>query len=131
MDNSATSGRPLTLYLDGEEAQSWIVATGTGQFPTPIGRYEVNLKRYMPTWVNPDPDGWGADMPASIGPGVDNPLGVRALNWSAPGAIRFHGTQAVSSLGTSASHGCVRMANADVVELYDLVDVGAVIISQY
>ena len=121
----------LTLYLDGEEAESWIVATGTGQYPTPIGRYEVNLKRYMPTWVNPDPDGWGANMPASIPPGVNNPLGVRALNWSAPGAIRFHGTQAISSLGTSASHGCVRMSNTDVSQLYDMVDVGAVIISQY
>ena len=121
----------LTLYLDGKQAQSWIVATGTGQYPTPIGRYEVNLKRYMPTWVNPDPDGWGADLPASIPPGINNPLGVRALNWSAPGAIRFHGTQAISSLGTSASHGCVRMSNADVTQLYDMIDVGANIISQY
>ena len=121
----------LTLYLDGRKHRTWTVATGTGEYPTPTGRYEVSLKRYMPTWVNPDPTGWGADMPESIPPGLGNPLGLRALNWSAPGAIRFHGTQAVRSLGTSASHGCVRMANADVVELYDLVDVGAVILSEY
>jgi hypothetical protein len=120
----------LTLYLDGRKHRTWIVATGTGDYPTPLGRYEVSLKRYLPTWVNPDPTGWGADMPASIPPGPGNPLGLRALNWSAPGAIRFHGTQAISSLGTSASHGCVRMANGDVIELYDLVDVGAVILSE-
>ncbi|HVM19593.1 MAG TPA: L,D-transpeptidase/peptidoglycan binding protein [Egibacteraceae bacterium] len=120
----------LTLFVDGAKHRSWTVATGTGDYPTPLGRYEVTLKRYLPTWVNPDPTGWGKNMPASIPPGPDNPLGVRALNWSAPGAIRFHGTQAVNSLGTSASHGCVRMSNDDVVELYDLVDVGAIIISQ-
>jgi hypothetical protein len=123
------SRHELTLFLGGKKHKSWIVATGTGEYPTPLGRYEVTLKRYMPTWVNPAPDGWGSNMPASIPPGRDNPLGVRALNWDAP-AIRFHGTQAVNSLGTSASHGCVRMSNADIVELYDLVDVGAVIISQ-
>lgn len=124
------SEHKLTLYLNGRKHKSWIVATGTAGYPTPLGRYTINLKRYMPTWVNPAPDGWGADMPASIGPGPHNPLGVRALNWDAPGAIRFHGTQAINSLGTSASHGCVRMSNADVTELYDLVDVGAVIVSQ-
>jgi hypothetical protein len=82
----------------------------------------------MPTWVNPAPDTWGASMPESIPPGISNPLGLRALNWSAP-AIRFHGTQAIYSLGYNASHGCVRMANEDVIELYDLVDVGTPIIS--
>ena len=121
----------LTLYLDARKHRTWTVATGTGEYPTPTGRYEVSLKRYLPTWVNPAPTGWGADMPPSIPPGVGNPLGLRALNWSAHGAIRFHGTQAIQSLGTDASHGCVRMSNADVVELYDLVDVGAVILSEY
>ena len=119
----------LTLHLDGTQTHEWIVATGTGDYPTPLGTYHVELKRYLPTWINPSPDGWGKDMPESIPPGPRNPLGMRALNWNAP-AIRFHGTQALDSLGTDASHGCVRMSNADVIELYDLVDVGAVIISQ-
>ncbi|MPZ72805.1 MAG: L,D-transpeptidase family protein [Nitriliruptorales bacterium] len=123
------SDHRLTLFLDGVRASQWIVATGTGDYPTPPGQYHVELKRYMPTWVNPAPDGWGKDMPDSIPPGPKNPLGVRALNWNAP-AIRFHGTQAIDSLGTDASHGCVRMSNKDVIELYDLVDVGAVIVSQ-
>ena len=120
----------LVLHLGGERAREWTVATGTGDYPTPLGRYSVTEKRYLPTWINPDPEGWGKDMPEEIPPGKNNPLGLRALNWSAPGAIRFHGTQAINSLGTSASHGCVRMANSDVIELYDLVDVGAVIVSQ-
>jgi lipoprotein-anchoring transpeptidase ErfK/SrfK len=84
----------------------------------------------MPTWINPDPTGWGASMPAMIPPGPGNPLGVRAINWTAPG-IRFHGTSATSSIGTAASHGCVRMYNEDVIELYDVVKVGTPIVSIY
>lgn len=118
----------LYLYTDGEMTRSWDVAVGTGDHPTPVGQYTVTLRRHMPTWVNPSPTGWGANMPASIAPGVNNPLGVRAINWDAP-AIRFHGTANVNSIGTDASKGCVRLTNADVVELYDLVRVGAAIVS--
>ena len=118
----------LYLYENREITHTWDVAVGTGDHPTPVGHYSVTLKRYMPTWVNPSPTGWGASMPARIGPGVNNPLGVRAINWDAP-AIRFHGTANVSSIGTDASKGCVRLTNDDVVELYDLVREGARIVS--
>ena len=118
----------LYLYEHGKIIRTWTVATGQPSYPTPTGVYEITEKRYMPTWINPAPDGWGASMPPSIGPGIGNPLGLRALNWSAP-AIRFHGTSATYSLGYNASHGCVRMANSDVIELYDLVEVGTPIVS--
>lgn len=118
----------LYLYRDGKIERTWTVATGLPEYPTPTGVFEIGLKRFMPTWVNPAPDTWGKDLPASIGPGASNPLGLRALNWSAP-AIRFHGTTNIASLGHQASHGCVRMSNADVIELYDLVDVGTTIVS--
>ena len=118
----------LYLYEDGEITNEWVVATGQPEYPTPTGEYMIELKRYMPTWVNPAPDGWGASMPESIPPGPSNPLGTRALNWNASG-IRFHGTQATYSLGHNASHGCVRMAMADIEALYDMVDVGTRIVS--
>jgi lipoprotein-anchoring transpeptidase ErfK/SrfK len=118
----------LYLYQDGKITHEYTVATGEAAYPTPQGLWEVINKRYMPTWVNPAPDGWGSDMPATIGPGISNPLGVRALDWNASG-IRFHGTQAISSLGHNASHGCVRMSTEDVIQLYDLVDVGTPIVS--
>ena len=116
------------LYEDGKITHEYLVATGQPAYPTPTGVFEITEKRYMPTWINPAPDGWGSDMPASIPPGISNPLGLRALNWSASG-IRFHGTTATYSLGYNASHGCVRMSNDDVIELYDLVDVGTPIVS--
>ena len=118
----------LYLYEDGAITNEWIVATGLPEYPTPTGLYSIELKRYMPTWVNPSPDTWGASLPASIPPGPSNPLGLRALNWTAP-AIRFHGTTNIASLGHQASHGCVRLSNDDVIELYDLIDVGTPIVS--
>jgi lipoprotein-anchoring transpeptidase ErfK/SrfK len=118
----------LYLYQGGEITHTWTVATAKPDYRTPSGLFSVTEKRFMPTWVNPDPTGWGADMPASIGPGPDNPLGVRALNWSAP-LIRFHGTPSVHSLGFNASHGCVRLSNSDVIQLYDLVETGTPIVS--
>jgi hypothetical protein len=118
----------LYLYEKGKITHEWLVATGLPEYQTPTGEFEVELKRYMPTWVNPAPDTWGANLPESIPPGPGNPLGVRAINWTAP-AIRFHGTSATYSLGYNASHGCVRMNNSDVIVLYDLIDIGTPIIS--
>lgn len=118
----------LYLYEDQKITHEWTVATGQPEYMTPTGLFEVELKRYLPTWVNPAPDTWGANMPASIPPGPGNPLGVRAINWTAP-AIRFHGTSATYSLGYNASHGCVRMANEDVIQLYDMIEVGTPIVS--
>ena len=118
----------LYLYQDGKITHEYVVATGQPEYPTPTGEYYITEKRYLPTWVNPDPTGWGAGMPASIGPGPGNPLGTRALNWSI-GGIRFHGTEATYSLGYNASHGCVRLSMPEIEELYELVDVGTPIVS--
>jgi lipoprotein-anchoring transpeptidase ErfK/SrfK len=120
----------LYLYEDGKIASEWTVATGLPEYPTPTGLFEVTELRYMPTWINPAPDTWGADMPASIPPGPSNPLGLRAINWSAP-AIRFHGTSATYPLGYNASHGCVRLSNEAVIELYDRIEIGTPIVSVF
>jgi lipoprotein-anchoring transpeptidase ErfK/SrfK len=124
--------RKLSLLQGGEVVRSWPVAVGMGGSPTPKGTFTVGAKRYEPTWYNPAQDRWGADMPAQMGPGPDNPLGARALNWNRNGRdtlIRFHGTPNEGSIGEAASRGCVRMFNDDVIELYDLVSSGTTIIS--
>jgi lipoprotein-anchoring transpeptidase ErfK/SrfK len=118
------------LYEDGKITHSYTVATGQPQYPTPQGLYEVVSKVANPTWINPAPTGWGSGMPASIPPGPNNPMGLHELKWSAAG-VAFHGvpTSELSSLGYNASHGCIRMSNADASELYGLVDVGTPIVS--
>jgi lipoprotein-anchoring transpeptidase ErfK/SrfK len=124
--------RMLYLYEGRESVDQWPVAVGQGGSPTPRGTFTVGAKRFEPTWNNPSPDGWGSDMPERIGPGPDNPLGVRALNWNQGGRdtlIRFHGTPNEDSIGEAASQGCVRMYNADVIELYDTIPSGTMIVS--
>ena len=92
--------------------------------------WTVIAKVMGPDWTNPDPDGWGKDMPDYIPPGPSNPLGVAAIYWDAAG-IRFHGTSDTGSIGTAASHGCVRLTNDDILEMYDVVEVGSPIVSTY
>lgn len=117
------SDNRLVLYDGTLVEREYRVATGTPGYPTPLGSFEVIRKAENPTWVNPDPEGWGKDYPPSIGPGPGNPLGTRALYLDAPG-IRIHGTYNASSIGTFASHGCVRMLITDSEALYPLVPVG-------
>jgi lipoprotein-anchoring transpeptidase ErfK/SrfK len=125
--------RRVYLYQDGQIVRDWPAAIGTYDYPTPTGRFTVGAKRYEPTWINPSPDDWGYGAPASIGPGPDNPLGPRAVNWNRPSGrdslIRFHGTPDERTIGQAATHGCVRMYNRDVIELYDRVASGTTIIS--
>ncbi|MBW3578168.1 MAG: L,D-transpeptidase/peptidoglycan binding protein [Actinobacteria bacterium] len=122
------SDHQLDLWVDGRRVRSYVVAVGTGNYPTPTGIHHVTLKRPNPVWTNPAPNGWGRGLPRRIEPGPNNPLGLRALNWDAAG-IRFHGTANVDSLGRDASHGCVRLSNDDIIELFDLVEVGDHIVS--
>jgi len=116
------SQRKLYLYVDGELEHTYGVAVGALGHSTPPGDFEITLKRYLPTWYNPGSD-WAKDMPAYIGPGPGNPLGTRALNINSPG-IRIHGTSDDGSIGSAASHGCLRMHRWDIEDLYDRVEVG-------
>ena len=113
----------LTFYDGLKVRKVYRVATGQPSFPTPQGTWEVVYKRVNPTWTNPAKDGWGADMPASIPPGPGNPLGTRAMSLNASG-ILIHGTYASYSIGSYASHGCIRMLLSDVEALYPQVPMG-------
>jgi lipoprotein-anchoring transpeptidase ErfK/SrfK len=121
------SQNKLSLYDGVKLIKTYSVATAAPGYTTPLGHWSIVLKRMDPTWVNPAQDTWGADEPAVIPPGPGNPLGTRALNLDAPG-IRIHGTYADSSIGTYASHGCIRMHIWDSEELFDLVEVGTPVI---
>ena len=117
-----TNTNRLALYLGGEVAKKYDVATGTGGYPTPHGQFTITAKRKNPAWYNPYSD-WSRDMPAVIPPGPNNPLGTRALNLSASG-IRIHGTPDAGSIGSNASHGCIRMLMPDAEDLFERVEVG-------
>lgn len=113
----------LYLYDGFKVDRTYRVATASPNYETPLGEWSVINKAQNPTWVNPAPNGWGAGEPAKIGPGPGNPLGTRAIYLDAPG-IRIHGTYDDGSIGTYASHGCIRMHIPEVEELYPDVPVG-------
>ena len=115
----------LTLYKNLKLAKTYGVAIGQVGLETPAGLYHIQNKAVNPAWTMPNSD-WVA--PADRGkvvPGgtAENPLKARWLGIFAGAGI--HGTDAESSIGTAASHGCVRMRIPDVIELYDQVPVGA------
>jgi L,D-transpeptidase catalytic domain/Putative peptidoglycan binding domain len=116
----------LTLYEGLKVDRTYPVAAGSPSYPTPMGQWEIIDKAENPTWTNPAPDGWGKDLPLQIPGGPSNPLGTRALYLNSPG-IRIHGTPASYSIGSYASHGCVRMLMEDVEELYEIVPIGTTV----
>jgi lipoprotein-anchoring transpeptidase ErfK/SrfK len=117
------SSNQLTLYNGLEVVKRYPVATAKSGFTTPSGTWKVVDKIVNPSWTNPAPNGWGAGMPLVIPPGPGNPLGTRALRLNSPG-ILIHGTFEAGSVGTYASHGCIRMSIADSVDLFQRVQVG-------
>jgi lipoprotein-anchoring transpeptidase ErfK/SrfK len=118
----------IYLYDGFDVLRTWSVATAMPGWTTPQGDWNLYRKAVNPTWYNPALDSWGADLPAVVPGGPTAPMGTRALYITAPGLIRIHGTPADSSIGTYASHGCIRMHNWEVEELYEMVDVGTRVI---
>jgi lipoprotein-anchoring transpeptidase ErfK/SrfK len=121
------SENQLFLYEGLDLVETYPVATGLPQYPTPQGHWTIVNKRINPTWYNPAVDSWGSGLPEIVPPGPNNPLGTRALDLDASG-IRIHGTYASGSIGTYASHGCIRMYITDSEELFGRVEVGTQVI---
>lgn len=111
----------LTLWKHRGKAQTYPIAVGTSSHPTPFGNYRVIEKQVNPTWFPPNSP-WAAGL-GPVPPGPGNPLGTRWIGTSAP-AIGMHGTPVPSSIGTRASHGCIRMYIRDVERLYSQVEIG-------
>ncbi|NJN38220.1 MAG: L,D-transpeptidase [Acaryochloridaceae cyanobacterium CSU_3_4] len=109
--------RRVTLYQNDQVIKSYPVAVGRAGWGTPTGTFAVKTKYRNPPWQNP--------FKGYVVPGGDpeNPLGRRWMGFWTDGKnwIGFHGTPNRESVGTAASHGCVRMYNEDIEELFELV----------
>lgn len=111
----------LRLYRDLRLTKTYTIAVGQAGLETPAGLYHIQDKQVDPSWHVPNSD-WAGDLAGqTIPPGPADPLKARWMGVSAGAGI--HGTDDVGSLGTAASHGCIRMAIPDVIQLYDQVAV--------
>lgn len=109
----------LDLYEGRSLVRHFPVGVGALSFPTPPGAYYVRSKAKNPTWRNPG-SSWARSMPSYIPAGPRNPLGTRALRLDR-GALVIHGTPQPWTIGTRASHGCIRMKRPDVEALFEMV----------
>ena len=115
-------GFQLTLYRNLKPVKTYPIAVGQAGLETPAGLYTIQDKQVNPVWHVPNSD-WAGDLAGkSIPPGPDNPIKARWMGIAAGAGI--HGTADEGSLGSAASHGCVRMAVSDVIDLFDRVEVG-------
>lgn len=113
----------LKLWKDLKLAKTYPVALGAAGYDTPTGLYTIQSKQVDPVWSVPNSD-WAGDLAGQVIPGgvPENPLKARWLGVN--GSVGIHGTAESGSLGSAASHGCIRMDVSDVIDLYDRVDVG-------
>ncbi|MDO8212811.1 L,D-transpeptidase/peptidoglycan binding protein [Conexibacter sp. CPCC 206217] len=112
----------LYLWKGLRVAKEYVVAIGQIGLDTPAGLYAIQNKAVDPVWSVPN-SAWAGDLAGTVvPPGPSNPIKARWMGIFDGAGI--HGTDADYSLGTAASHGCVRMAIPDVIELYDQVPVG-------
>ncbi len=112
----------LRFWKNLKLVKSYTVAVGQEGLETPAGLYHIQEKQENPTWNVPN-SAWAGELAGqSIPPGPSNPIKARWMGIYEGAGI--HGTEETSSLGTAASHGCVRMSIPDVEDLYDRVEVG-------
>ena len=115
----------LALYQNLKLAKTYGIAVGQVGLETPAGLYHVQNKAINPAWTMPNSSWVKPQDRGKIVPGgtAENPLKARWLGIFDGAGI--HGTDAVNSIGTAASHGCIRMRIPDVIDLYDRVPVNA------
>jgi len=112
----------LRLWKHLKLAKTYTVAVGMEGLETPEGLYAIQEKEENPVWRVPNSAWAGSLAGQTIPPGPSNPIKARWMGIYEGAGI--HGTEETYSLGSAASHGCVRMAIPDVEELYDEVEVG-------
>lgn len=116
------SERQLYVYRGELLENKFPVAVGKSGWETPTGSFEIAYMLENPGWTNP----FTGEL---VPPGPDNPLGERWISFWTDGLneIGFHGTPNHESIGQAASHGCVRLYNEHIRELYELVSPGTLV----
>lgn len=121
----------LDLYLRDPRTRTWSqerqwpIAVGMVGLRTPADMYEIQNRSRKPAYTYPDSTWVPEDLRGetfNFGD-ANNPIAERWMGLD-PTGVGIHGTWARDSIGTEASHGCVRMLPEDVIELYDLVHKG-------
>lgn len=114
----------ISLFKRLKRVMTYPIAVGQAGLETTAGRYTIQTKAVNPAWHVPN-SAWAGSLAGTVVPGgaPDNPLKARWLG--VYDGVGVHGTDARGSIGTNASHGCIRMLVEDVTKLYADVPVGS------
>ncbi len=112
----------LRLWKHLRLVKQYTIAVGMAGLETPAGLYHVQDKQVNPSWHVPNSAWAGSLAGQTIPPGPADPIKARWMGIFNGAGI--HGTDELGSLGTAASHGCIRMAIPDVIALYDQTPLG-------
>jgi lipoprotein-anchoring transpeptidase ErfK/SrfK len=117
----ANRGARILFVTRGDSTlKSYAVAVGQDRYPTPVGTFMIRKIVWNPSW-RPPPDADWAKGKTAKGPGdPGNPMKVVKIFFQEPDYY-IHGTGDVESLGSAASHGCLRMDPNDVADLAKLI----------
>jgi len=117
----------LRLFKNLKFAKSYGVAVGQSAYPTPSGRFSIQSKQVNPTWSVPNSP-WAGELQGTTvqGGSAANPLKARWMGIT--NGIGIHGTSEEGSIGSRASHGCIRMRVPDVIALFSRVPVGTAVL---
>jgi lipoprotein-anchoring transpeptidase ErfK/SrfK len=112
--------RRVFVYQGENLIKSYPIAIGRSNWETPTGEFQVAQLLQNPKWINPIT---GKAIP---GGAPTNPLGKYWIGFWTDGRnwIGFHGTPNPETVGRAVSHGCLRMHNSDIQELFQLVSLG-------
>jgi lipoprotein-anchoring transpeptidase ErfK/SrfK len=113
----------VRLFKRLRVVRSYRVAVGAAGYETPRGMHRVLSKQRNPAWHAPNRP-WAGDLAGQTIPAGDPRNPLKAAFIALGGGVGFHGTANLSSIGTAASHGCIRMRVPDVLSLYRNVPVG-------
>jgi lipoprotein-anchoring transpeptidase ErfK/SrfK len=119
----------LRLFKGLKFRKSYGVAVGQPAYPTPSGRFAIQSKQVNPVWSVPNSP-WAGELQGTTvqGGSAANPLKARWMGIA--NGVGIHGTGEDWSIGTRASHGCIRMHVPDVIDLFQRVPVGAPVLIQ-
>jgi lipoprotein-anchoring transpeptidase ErfK/SrfK len=119
----------LRLFKALKFRKSYGVAVGQPAYPTPSGRFAIQSKQVNPVWSVPNSP-WAGELQGTTvdGGSAANPLKARWMGIA--NGVGIHGTGEDWSIGTRASHGCIRMHVPDVIDLFKRVPVGAPVLIQ-
>jgi lipoprotein-anchoring transpeptidase ErfK/SrfK len=109
--------RMLAVIERGTVIRTFPVSVGASASPSPTGEFQIVRRIANPTYYHP-----GVVIP----PGTANPLGPRWIGLSQKG-FGVHGTNHPESIGHAASHGCIRLRNRDIKQLFEMISVGDVV----